>query len=255
MSLYFELLQKPVFSVENIASRYEKISGARSAIKSLVRQGMAAKIRNNMYTCISGETGNPVANRFQIASSINSSSYVTHHSAMEYYGVTDQVFHEVYVASSKLFSDFDFDGYSFRCIISKNSDGVIRLPMSGNIRITDKERTLIDSINDMDKIAGLEETIACISSMKKLREDLLLRYLAMYNNHFLYQKTGYLLWKNRQALGLSDIFFELCAKNIGKSKRYLSSDYNSGKYDRRWQLVIPDMVHNMKNGETENAIV
>ena len=68
MSLYFELLQKPIFSVQDIADRYEKISGARSAIKILVRQGMAVKIRNNMYTCISGETGNPVANRFQIAS-------------------------------------------------------------------------------------------------------------------------------------------------------------------------------------------
>ena len=36
MSLYFELLQKPIFSVEDIAGRYEKISDARSAIKSLV---------------------------------------------------------------------------------------------------------------------------------------------------------------------------------------------------------------------------
>ena len=111
MSLYFELLQKPIFSVEDLAGRYEKISGARSAIKSLVRQGMAVKIRNNMYTCISGETGNPVANRFQIASSITSTSYVTHHSALEYYGITDQVFHEVYVASLKPFSEFDFDGF------------------------------------------------------------------------------------------------------------------------------------------------
>lgn len=255
MSLYFKLLQKPVFSVEDIADRYEKISGARSGIKSLVRQSMAIKIRNNMYTCISGETGNPVANRFQIASSITPTSYVTHHSALEYYGITDQVFHEVYVASSKPFSEFDFDGYSFRYVHSSHLDGVETLPMSGNVRITNKERTLIDCINDMDKIGGIEEIIACILSMKRLREDYLLQYLAMYNNQFLYQKTGYLLSKNQQILGLSDNFLKTCREKIGKSKRYLSSDYKNGKYNKEWQIVIPDAIYNMKNGETEDGIL
>ena len=255
MSLYFELLQKPIFSVEDIADRYEKISGARSAIKSLVRQGMAIKIRNNMYTCISGETGSPIANRFQIASSITSTSYVTHHSALEYYGITDQVFHEVYVASLKPFSEFDFDGFSFRYIRSSHLDGVETLPMSGNIRITNKERTLIDCINDMDKIGGIEEIFACILNLKKLREDHLLRYLAMYDNQFLYQKAGYLLSKNQKILGLSDDFFKVCQKKIGKSKRYLSSDYKNGKYDSTWQLVIHEAIYGMKNGEIENGVL
>ena len=255
MSLYFELLQKPIFSVEDVADRYEKISGARSAIKSLVRQGMAVKIRNNMYTCISGETGNPVANRFQIASSITSTSYVTHHSALEYYGVTDQVFHEVYVASWKPFSEFDFNGYSFRYVHSLHLDGVETPLMSGNIRITDKERTLIDCINDMDKIGGIEEVLACISNLKKLREGHLLQYLAMYGNQFLYQKAGYLLAKNQKILGLSDEFFKTCLEKIGKSKRYLSSDYKNGKYDSTWQLVIPEAIYSMKNGEIENGVL
>ena len=49
---------------------YNNIDSARSAIKRLMKEGMVAKIRNNMYTCVSGETGAPVANRFQIASYI-----------------------------------------------------------------------------------------------------------------------------------------------------------------------------------------
>ena len=249
VGIHFELLQKPLFSVEDIAGRYEKISGARSAIKSLVRRGMVAKIRNNLYTCISGETGHPVANRFQIASAITSTSYVTHHSALEYYGITDQVFHDVYVASSKPFSEFDFDGYSFRYVHSSFLEGVETPLMSGNIRITNKERTLIDCINDMDRIGGMEEILACISVLKRVREEYLLKYLAVYNSQFLYQKVGYLLSKNQQLQGLSDNFFKFCREKIGKSKRYLSSDYKNGKYNKEWQLVIPKVVHSMKNGE------
>lgn len=89
MILYFELLKKPVFKIEDVDQYYGNMYSARSAVKRLMRDGMTAKIRNNMYTCISGETGLPVANRFQIASSITPTSYVSHHTAMEYYGITD----------------------------------------------------------------------------------------------------------------------------------------------------------------------
>ena len=88
LNLYFELLKTPVFTVEDVNKYYDNMDSARSAIKRLMKEGMVAKIRNNMYTCISGETGAPVANRFQIASKITPTSYVSHHTAMEYYGIT-----------------------------------------------------------------------------------------------------------------------------------------------------------------------
>ena len=249
MNLYFELLKKPVFSAKDIADRYKKISGARSAIKELVKKGLVVKIRKNLYTCISGETGSPVANRFQIASSITETSYVTHHSAMEYYGITDQVYHDVYVASVKPFREFDFDGYYYRYVRSEYLDGVEIPDMSGQVRVTDKERTLIDSVNFMDKIGGVEEIVASISCFHRIRESYLLKYLAMYNSQFLYQKMGYLLWMNRDKLKISNDFFEICKQKIGKSTRYLSSDYKEGKYDNQWRLVIPNSIFVMKNGE------
>ena len=67
LNLYFKLLKTPVFTVEDVNKYYDNMDSARSAIKRLMKEGMVAKIRNNMYTCISGETGAPVANRFQIA--------------------------------------------------------------------------------------------------------------------------------------------------------------------------------------------
>ena len=65
LNLYFELLKTPVFTVEDVNKYYDNMDSARSAIKRLMKEGMVAKIRNNMYTCISGETGAPGANRFQ----------------------------------------------------------------------------------------------------------------------------------------------------------------------------------------------
>ena len=121
MNLYFELLKKPIFNVEDVNVFYNNMDSARSAIKRLMKEGMVAKIRNNMYTCVSGETGAPVANRFQIASRITPTSYVSHHTAMEYYGIADQVYYDVYVSSETSFRDFSFDGYTYRFVASKSS--------------------------------------------------------------------------------------------------------------------------------------
>ncbi len=71
----------------------------------------------------------------------------------------------------------------------------------------------------------------------------------MYNNQFLYQKIGFLLWNIRTQLGLSDAFFEVCMKRIGKSKRYLTKDASDMVYDNVWKIIAPKNIAHIKNGE------
>lgn len=254
MNLYFELLKTPVFKVADVNKYYGNIDSARSAIKRLMKENMVAKVRNNMYTCISGETGQPIANRFQIACNITPTSCISHHTAMEYYGITDQVFYEVYVSSETSFRDFEFDGYMYHYVASKVNEGVDKPAFSGGVRVTNPERTMIDSIKDMDKIAGMEEVIQDISCMKELQEKRLLSYLEHISNQFLYQKMGFLLSEQKEQLGLSDDFFKECQSRIGKSKRYLTRDIVDGVYDDEWKLVVPQRL-GIKNGVTEDATI
>lgn len=253
MNLYFELLKKPIFCVEDVNEFYGNIESARSAIKRMMKEKMVAKIRNNMYTCISGETGAPVANRFQIASHITPTSYVSHHTAMEYYGITDQVFNEVYVSSETNFRSFSFDGYNYRYVASKSLEGVEKPAFSGGIAVTNIERTIIDCVKDMDKIAGIEEVVQDLESIGRMQEKRVLKYLRLFQNQFLYQKMGYLLSDHQEKMGLSDAFFDSCKEQIGKSKRYLTRDQEGGRYDDEWKLVVPEGLHNMKNGELLDA--
>lgn len=249
MKLYFELQKNPVFTMEDAAGYYTHIESARSAVKRLIRNGLAVKIRNDLYTCISGETGEPIADRFQIGSALSDSACISHHTAAEYYGLTDQVFYDVYVTSESRFNTFEFDGYTYVHVREKIHSGTERIKYSGGIRITDLERTVIDSIKDMDRISGIEEVVSIIEMAEGLDPERLLKYLDEYGSQFLYQKTGYLLWNNRKKLGLDDIFFEKCKSKIGKSSRYLSRDRGAGKYSEEWKLVIPEEFLWNKNGE------
>ena len=165
MNLYYELLQYPVFSMKEVNALYSSERTARAALEKLLKENMVLKIRNKLYTCVSGENGGPVANKFQIASAITPSSYVSHHTAFEYYGIVDQVFYEVYVGSETRFHDFEFDGCTYRYIKEPIKEGIVCPEFSGGVRVTDKERTIADSIKDLNLIAGLEEVISCVVSV------------------------------------------------------------------------------------------
>ena len=169
---------------------------------------------------------------------------------MEYYGITDQVFYDVYVSSETSFRDFTCDGYTYCYVVSKSSEGIEKPPYSGGVAVTNLERTIVDSIKDMDKISGIEEVVQNLECVPRIQENRLLKYIAIYQNQFLYQKMGYLLWQYKEQMGLSDSFFESCKKQIGKSKRYLTREQNGGRYDDTWKLVIPDGLQNIKNGLT-----
>lgn len=64
----------------------------------------------------------------------------------------------------------------------------------------------------------------------------------------------FLLSKQKEQLGLSDVFFKECQNKIGKSKRYLSRDITDGVYDSQWKLVVPSDL-NVKNGVIEDAAI
>lgn len=99
MDVYYELLKKPVFTLNDVNQFYQNMESACSAVRRLLNKGRIVRIKKNMYTCISGETDSPVANKYQIGCAITESSYISHHTAMEYYGMGDQVYYDIYVSS------------------------------------------------------------------------------------------------------------------------------------------------------------
>ena len=240
-NLYFELLDKPVFSVQDLTKYYDNEESARSALKRLLADGLVFKIRNNMYTCKSGENGQPVASKYQIACGVSKDAYISHHSAFEYYGILNQVYYDVIFSSPALVREFDFDNIHYHGIKTDCNIGIENVAFSGGVRITNKERTVIDSIKDLNKISGFEEIDECISMLSGLNEEKLKEILNFYDNQFLYQKTGYFFEKYKDTLKISDDFIEYCYEHIGSSKRYVDKAV-SGIYISKWQIVVPKLT-------------
>ncbi|NLK28988.1 MAG: hypothetical protein GX306_11705 [Clostridiales bacterium] len=127
-----------------------------------------------------------VATRYQIACAITNTAYISHHSAFEYYGFANQVFYEVYVSSETKFNHFDYDNVTYKYVASRMKEGVVEAKNTTDVRITDLERTVIDSIRDFNKIGGFEELINSLEGVHYLDEKKLKRYLDIYNTQGLY---------------------------------------------------------------------
>lgn len=254
MKYYKELVDLQCFSRADA----ERITGNKKAADSILREyqkkGYIESVKRNLYTAISIETKQSVANRYRIASNVMDGSYLSHHSAFEYFGCANQVFYEVYVSGAKRFAVFEYDGVSYRYIAPRINTGIVQ--NDDGVRTTDIERTVLDSINDFEKIAGLEELLRCLELIPYVNEEKLLSYLAHYGKQFLYQKTGYILWHLKKTLRLSDKFFEFCEENQLHSVRYLYHGIESEPhtFDKRWKLVVPqDLMKLIAEGGGEHG--
>ena len=160
MDLYKELAAMLCFTRDRLAKRLGSVSAAAWQIRKLLEKGYIERVRRDLYVVMSLETGQPIPNRFQIASSVAEDAYVSHHSAFEYYGYANQVFYEVYVATGKRVRPFSYDGIDYCPVSHRGIEGVVE--MGNGIRVASLERAVIDGIADFEKIGGLEELLRCI---------------------------------------------------------------------------------------------
>jgi len=236
MRYYVDLLRLQCFTRADVVSLTGSEKAADSLLTSYRKRGLIDLVRRGLWVVLGLSDGQPVASRYRIASAVNADACVSHHSAFEYHGLANQVFFETYISTGARFSPFTFDNVTYQNIASRLSAGVVVQP--DGVRVTDLERTVLDSINDVEKVAGLEEFLACLALVPYLDSGKLLGYLACYGKQVMYQKTGFLLSFYAEQLRLPESFFAACLSHLGKGVRYLSHG-SAQEYDPTWRLVVP----------------
>ena len=168
MKHYEKLLAKGSFSREQLIEIVGTATAANQVIYEYQKKGLIEKVKRDFYVVISMETKQPVLSRYQIGSNLFPDACITHHSAFEVFGYGSQVFYECYVATDKRFHDFEYDGVLYRHIERKPDMEVVQ---QGKIRVTSMEQTVVDSIRDFEKIAGIEEVIRCMMLVPGLKQQ------------------------------------------------------------------------------------
>lgn len=246
------LFQKLIFTNDELFSCFETRSKAYYWAASARKKNHIAMIKPGLYAAVNPATGLPYVSKFMIASRITASSCIAYHSALEYHGLANQVYNNVYAASKENFTNFDFLDVEYERVKLSFSEGIDEVVSSVNIRVTDIERTIVDCVDDIRLAGGIEELLNALDFIKRLDETKLLRYLLLYNKKSMYQKTGYILKQYQTELNLSDDFFNECRKYVGKKCFYFLEDtltFGKTVFSSEWNMMAPSSLRGDYLGE------
>lgn len=240
-------LSQAIFRTEDIIGNFSGKRSMQLRLKNLIDDGRVAKIKNGLYATVNPLTGDIFANRFEIASALFENACVAYHSALEFYGLGNQVYSEVYVFTDNRNVPFEYGGLEYKFFLPKIKEGVSHLEHNASIAVTNLERTIIDCFDRIDLAGGLEELVTAISGITYLNEELLADYLKEYGKKFLYKKAGFLLSLLKSEL-LSQKFFDLCKSNLSAKIDDISENKMlPRRTNREWGIMYPATLINTEN--------
>jgi len=243
MIKYLEKIHESrIFRKKDIVALKTDENAAKELLRRYKRKQLISQIRRDLYAATDFATKAPLVSKFEVASQINDSAHLAYHSALEYYGLANQVFYEMVVASNQRFNDFEYNGIRYFYAESKINIGVVNPRTDSLIKITDLERTIIDCIDRIDLSGGLEELVQCFSLITYVNENKLIDYLSVFDKQFLYQKAGFILGYFQNEMKLNKHFFDYCKSKTGKSTRYLTNSNESDTYFNEWRLCAPQNI-------------
>ncbi len=212
----------------------------RSRFRQLKKQGILSQVRKGVYL------PSDLQNKFQIACNAVEEGCLVYHAALEYYLLQTQEFNSLYVHSAAPFRTFIYENesYIYKPVKFLYHPLIVGESEPFPIRVTSLNQTIIDCLYNINLAGGLEELLYALADLTpdKIKEREMLHCLKLYGSKSLYQRAGFVLSHFKEALQLSDRFFEVCKSGMGKNISYLINPYYCQSFSKEWNLCIPKDV-------------
>lgn len=209
----------------------------------LYRQGWLGRIGRGKYFLIplgedvhSGYTESSLL----IAAKLVSPYYIGFWTMLHHYGYTEQFANTIFVASTKRAVNITLSGvtYQFVNLSNRKFFGTTSITMHGNaIRVSDREKTLIDCLDHPEHCGGILEVS---KGLWKARAELnfakMLDYLEQLGQSAAVKRLGYLM----------SVFNLQASFDIKKAKMLVGRGFSkldtiapdSGQYNSDWNLLV-----------------
>ena len=228
-----------LFKYEDVKDLFTNQNGFNSFLKRSLKNGRIKQIKKGLYALVDPSTGGIYASRFQIASHLFADSYFSYHEALEYYGLTTQVFvsHFTYLTHVYV-RDIVFEEVIYSSKREICDLEILDQMAEENTRVVSLERAIVDSIDNPGYAGGLEEIENALDGCRELYIDKVIKMLEYYDKAFLYQKVGYLFEKHF-GNKIPDSFYQLCLSKSGNKIQYFESKVGFAKLILKWKLMVP----------------
>ena len=219
----------------------------KDLINLWVKRNWLVRIKKGLYMSVPLGGMRPDAVKedpWVVANVVFSPCYIGGWSAGEYWGMTDQIFNDIVVYTTKkvALTKMTIQGTRYLIkMIDKKKYFALKPVWRGQakIMVSDPSRMIIDILNDPKTGGGIRNVLLMIKEYfngKDKNDDLLIEYLSRFKNRVLYKRLGYLIELNK--IDAARVL-EICRKNISSGFSKLDpSIAKKGRIMRRWNLII-----------------
>ncbi len=242
-----QFLNKGPFSFEDLYQAFKHENQKKTLYNYLyagLKKGYIKPIKRGLYYVAfpAGEVSNIIQDPFLVVSKLAKDSVLAFHSALELHGAAYAHSQRVYFYSKTQTRRFELMGVEYVPVQKKVTWGVTTLEREGHtIKLTDRERTVLDCIDVTDYAGGLEELIKSLDLFPSVDFKKVETYLKKADKLILYSKVGFLFENFKDRWHVPEKFLnEIERKIAGKEARYFCTQKGNGKFVSRWRLIVPD---------------
>lgn len=240
-------LNQGPFTFEDVYQAFKsenKKKTLHNYLYNALRDERIKPIKRGLYyvEALSDARSHRVIEPFLVAAKLANDCVLAYHSALELHGVAYSYTHRIYFYSGTRTRRFEFMDAEYIPVQKKVTWGVISIEREGGIvRMTDRERTVLDCLDRPDYAGGLEELFKSLDLFPSVDFDKMRGYLKKIGKVILYAKAGFLLEHFKERWNVSDALLSEIEKEVqGKESRYFCAKKGHSRLIRRWNLIIPD---------------
>jgi len=249
MSVQSYLESHHVFSLEEFRA---ELGEGRTAYNLLVRatkKGLVDRVRQGIYVSRAGRFSQEEPDPYLVAALVAPDVVMVYHSALEVHGLAHSPFRKVQYSTRKATVSFTYRGFAYQRYappktfeaesLSLHSTMLVGRP-NGIVRVTTRERTLVDCLNRTDLAGGLEETLRSLAGVPYIDASNVLAYLKALDSATAVARTGWLLEQRAQQWYVSNDALEQMRSMLGKGPYYLSRANQADIWVPKWRLYLPN---------------
>lgn len=242
---------KRIFTIKEAAQILgRKTSNLHKLLHDLVERRWLTRLEKGKYMILPLEAGLEAVyteHEFIVASSLIQPYYIGFWSALNYYGLTEQVPRIIYVASIKQKQTLTLQGvtYHFIRLLKKKFFG-FRGEWIDNkkIEISDREKTILDCLDHPEYCGGITEVAKGLwNGRNELDFEKIIKYGLRMKNGAIFKRLGYILE-----------VYQIGDRATKRIQNHISSGYSildptlpkEGRYIKRWNLLINILSEDLK---------
>lgn len=238
---------KRIISFDQALPYWSSANQTRKALSRLENKGWLQRLERGLYLLIpleAGPDGNWSEDPLVIATQLVPRGAAAYWSALHYWNLTEQVPRTIFVQHvSRRFSSRSVIlgvRYQFVTVMPERFFGIITRTSNGlNFRITDREKTIVDSLARPQLCGGMLLVSEALRSADEVDWNKLTNYLERFGSGAVYKRLGYLIERLGIDIPDGDQLLEEWRGKLTQGIAWLEPGGNKeGPVRTRWRIRV-----------------